>query len=48
MDKYIIEQYDEFLIKTNSYNSNDFYFLKSIISVYLKLIEAIIPNIYLL
>lgn len=46
LDRYVIEQYEEYLKKTNSYDNNNFDFLKKISDVYINLSESIIPNIY--
>lgn len=46
LDRYLIEQYEQFLKKTNSYDNNNFEFLKKISDVYINLSESIIPNIY--
>jgi curved DNA-binding protein CbpA len=46
LDKYIIEKYEEYLKKSNLYDNEDFYFIENITSVYIKLVESIIPNIY--
>ena len=48
LDKYIIEKYEEYLKKTNSYDSQNFYFLEKIVGIYIKIIQLIIPNIYFL
>ena len=45
VDKYVIEKYEQYLIKKNCYDSSDFYFLKEIVSIYINLIKAIIPNV---
>lgn len=48
LEKYIIEKYEEYLKKSNLYDTNNFCFLEKIVGTYLKIIQTIIPNIYFL
>lgn len=45
IDKYVVEQYEDFLKRKKLYDSDNFYFLKKITEVYLMLIDKIIPDI---
>lgn len=47
-DEYICSQYEEYLKNSNQYSSNNFDFLKSIVGVYIKIIQQIIPDVYFL
>jgi curved DNA-binding protein CbpA len=46
LDSYVFEQYEIFLKKNNIYDNNNFEFLEKICSVFIGLIENIIPDIY--
>jgi hypothetical protein len=48
IDKYIYEEYEQYLKNKNLYDKENFLFLKSITNTYINIIEHIVPDIYFL
>jgi hypothetical protein len=48
IDKYIYEEYEQYLKKKNLYDRENFFFLKNISDTYIKIIDYIVPDIYFL